>query len=404
MYTHHKLDHEFEGGTKPGRAYMVCAVPRSGSSLLCEGLCLTGLAGAPTEFFDRNLMARFCENWNARTLEEYLDALLSRKTSPNGIFGFKAHWPQFEAFFGDREVRELFPDLRFLYIYRRDRIRQAVSYSKAIKTGKWASHNEARHARPPFDYDHVRGRLEEIVQYENLWERFFESHDISPLRICYEDFEHSYEETVCEALGFVGVEVPEGCRVKPPTLEKQADRLSEQWVREYRLIERYGPTLSSAPFLRKLAWRIGKRISRIRAPREKEDASTAPAFVGFLDQVAEEAKGLRVQGWMLLDDQPAGAVECETQGGERIRADVLMRPDIGEQYKHIEGAEKAGFTALIPGNALSSDRSCSLRIHALQQDRIVFSCDVTYTREPAAFPPPEIPYWMGEGKVDACPI
>jgi trehalose 2-sulfotransferase len=33
-------------------SYLVCATPRSGSTLLCEGLKATGVAGRPEEYFE----------------------------------------------------------------------------------------------------------------------------------------------------------------------------------------------------------------------------------------------------------------------------------------------------------------------------------------------------------------
>ena len=39
-------------------SYLVCSIPRSGSSLLCELLGGTGLAGAPAEFFHPDKMRR----------------------------------------------------------------------------------------------------------------------------------------------------------------------------------------------------------------------------------------------------------------------------------------------------------------------------------------------------------
>src|SRR6266540_4982359 len=94
MYTHHKLDHEFEHGGAASVTFIVCAVPRSGSSLLCELLCMTGVAGAPTEFFDPELEARFRAAWAVESFDEYLQALVVKKTTPNGVFGFKAHYHQ----------------------------------------------------------------------------------------------------------------------------------------------------------------------------------------------------------------------------------------------------------------------------------------------------------------------
>src|SRR4051795_11891381 len=36
----------------PTLVYLVCATPRSGSTLLCESLAATGVAGHPDEFFE----------------------------------------------------------------------------------------------------------------------------------------------------------------------------------------------------------------------------------------------------------------------------------------------------------------------------------------------------------------
>src|SRR5204862_259626 len=56
MFFHHKFDHVYEGSPPPRVCFMVCAMPRSGSSLLCDVLAATEMAGAPTEFFAPNQM------------------------------------------------------------------------------------------------------------------------------------------------------------------------------------------------------------------------------------------------------------------------------------------------------------------------------------------------------------
>jgi LPS sulfotransferase NodH len=37
---------------KPERSYLVCATPRSGSTLVCHALTETGVAGHPEEYFE----------------------------------------------------------------------------------------------------------------------------------------------------------------------------------------------------------------------------------------------------------------------------------------------------------------------------------------------------------------
>src|SRR2546423_6871003 len=41
-----------QAAVKPRRCYLVCATPRSGSTLLCEGLESTEVAGRPREYFE----------------------------------------------------------------------------------------------------------------------------------------------------------------------------------------------------------------------------------------------------------------------------------------------------------------------------------------------------------------
>jgi Stf0 sulphotransferase len=71
MYTgHHKFDHVFEGAPPPTVSLVICSLPRSGSSLLCDLLANTELAGAPMEFFDRDAIDAFRRIWGVETFEE----------------------------------------------------------------------------------------------------------------------------------------------------------------------------------------------------------------------------------------------------------------------------------------------------------------------------------------------
>jgi trehalose 2-sulfotransferase len=240
MYTHHKFDHEFDGDFETTSSYLVCAVPRSGSSLLCELLMLTGLAGAPTEFFDPELREGFARVWGTETFDQYVEALLSRKTSPNGVFGMKAHYPQLAAALGDRDPNALLPELRFVYITREDRIAQAVSYSKALQTNLWAVDHPPQNGDPVFRAKEIRNLLATIGKHEDAWERFFERHDVKPLRVSYETLVERLEPTVRTVMDYIGVDVPDGFRLAAPTLQKQADGVSEEWARRFRLLEQAG--------------------------------------------------------------------------------------------------------------------------------------------------------------------
>jgi trehalose 2-sulfotransferase len=234
MYTHHKLEHTYDGGAETAVRYAVCALPRSGSSLLCELLFGTGLAGAPAEYFDRALMKQFRARWGVTTFDDYLGALLARKTGPNGVFGFKAHFFQLAEAFPDGSLDRALPSLRRIYITRRDRLRQAISWARAIQSGKWASDHIVKGERPVvFRREQIDRLLAGISHREHRWEAFFAASGSAPLRIDYEDLVASPDETVVGVLRHIGVEGSERARIGSPTLRRQADEVTEDWASRY---------------------------------------------------------------------------------------------------------------------------------------------------------------------------
>jgi LPS sulfotransferase NodH len=237
VYGHHKFDHVFEGSPPPTVSYLVCALPRSGSSLLCDLLASTELAGAPTEFFDREQMHAFWRTWSVTTFEDYLEALIAKKTSPNGVFGLKAFWHQLIDVFPDRgvgHVGDLFPNLHHVYVKRHDHVRQAVSFSRAIQTSQWTSVALGAAADPVYNTEHIGSLLEWIEREEREWDRFFADSAAPLLRVDYEDLAEAPQQAVVDVLRFLGVDLPEGFQAPAPTLDRQTDSISEDWVSRYR--------------------------------------------------------------------------------------------------------------------------------------------------------------------------
>jgi len=229
-----RLYFEFDRRTEPQVSYMVCSVPRSGSSLLCELLGGTGVAGAPAEFFHPDKMAALRERWGAESLEDYLRELRARKTSPNGVFGLKAHWGQYKPLLGETDPRTILPDPRLILITRRDRLRQAVSWVRALQTLKWATSDQPKVDRPAvFDYEHITQKLGRIEREEGMWMSFAERNGLTPHQIVYEDFVEAQQDAVREVLDLLGVDAPGDLRIPAPALDRQADELSDEWVERY---------------------------------------------------------------------------------------------------------------------------------------------------------------------------
>jgi LPS sulfotransferase NodH len=225
---------EFADAGEPRISYLVCSIPRSGSNLLCELLFGSGVAGVPTELFHPHYMRVLKRRWGIETAEEYMRELLVRKTGPNGVFGAKAHWGQYHPLFGTTDPREVLPDLRVISMTRRDHLRQAVSWVRALQTLSWQSSHNERQERPlEFDPEHITRKLGRIGREEEAWRALFDRYGIEAHEIVYEELVSDQNGTLREALEFIGVEPPARPQVEQPRLERQADALSEQWVERY---------------------------------------------------------------------------------------------------------------------------------------------------------------------------
>jgi LPS sulfotransferase NodH len=237
---------------KPQISYVICAVQRSGSFLLCEALKNTGLAGFPEEYF------LYGEGWEdhpwARqhgviTRRDYLNLVFEKGTSANGVFGTKIMWNYFHTMLKSlREVPEykdldapqlmasLFPNVHYIWIVRRDKVRQAVSWAKAGQTDVYAW----PHGEPPipkrepfFDFEFIDLLHNLIIEGEVGWQSLFETCGVQPFKVEYEELVEAYEPTALRILDYLHVSYPKNLVFGERRLQKQADALNEEWVQRY---------------------------------------------------------------------------------------------------------------------------------------------------------------------------
>jgi len=233
----------------PRMSYLVCATPRSGSSLLCELLDTSHVAGHPQEFFGEGFEPVWRERWGASDYRSYLEGAIEEGTTPNGVFGAKIMRSHLDDFL-DR-VREalgigpvratealnaIFPDLRYIWITRQDTVRQAVSHARAEQTGIWNEDGRARDrtVAPVYDFGRIDALVRQIEEHNESWDGFFRANGIEPLRVKYEDLARDPEGTGMAVLRWLGVQVPVTMCFAERRLRKQSDGLSEEWVERYR--------------------------------------------------------------------------------------------------------------------------------------------------------------------------
>jgi LPS sulfotransferase NodH len=268
----------------PRRSYLVCATPRSGSTLLCETLEQTGVAGRPREYFEAlketgvprrpreyfwglrspevlRLLPHDAQldrdservaTWNRDDYARHLDASIEQGTTPNGVFGAKMMWGYFDDFLeltrgiprfggmGDGSLlNAAFPDLQYVFVSRSDKVRQAVSLWRALQTWVWRKaegHTDDEslpEQRAVYSFDAIDHLLDQLRRHEDAWRGFFFRIGRRPLTVLYEEVAGDLDATVERILRELGLERPPVSAPAAEPMRRQSDELSESWVQNY---------------------------------------------------------------------------------------------------------------------------------------------------------------------------
>jgi LPS sulfotransferase NodH len=274
----HAIDNAI-AGVVPETSYVICASPRSGSNLLCEALWNTELLGHPDEYFlywhwaarePARLSSEFVQPWLLPT-ESFLQKVTRTGTTSNGVFGVKIMWEYLDVIvdnlralrpFRDLEATAilpaLWPNLHYIQMIRRDKVRQAVSLARAIQSRQWLDVDQQvldqhapyfkdrdlerlkaqlqRGADTPltYDFDQIHALHRAVVEQEEEWNTFLSDSDQQIFRVVYEDFVEAYTQTTRDVMDFLQLPMPGSMPPERRCMKKQSDTLNDEWSQQYR--------------------------------------------------------------------------------------------------------------------------------------------------------------------------
>jgi len=132
---------------------------------------------------------------------------------------------------------QVFPNHKHIFMTRRNKIRLAVSWWKAIQSEEWhlptGEQRKASDLSNAYSFDAINHLYNECSMREAGIQEFFTEGNITPLNIFYEDFIQNYEGTVRTILDYLEVDSP-SVTIAPPELTKLADDISEEWAQRFR--------------------------------------------------------------------------------------------------------------------------------------------------------------------------
>ena len=299
-------------------SYAICATPRTGSYLLCEGLRSTGLAGKPTEYLSPSYEQYWMPRWKVGSYPGYLAKVREVGATANGVFGVKVHPVQLDHFCRRMSgtsratllerralLEEAFGDLRYVWVKRADKVGQGISYAKALQSRIWWDTDKA-----PAPYDAPwpeairfdRALLERCITQmhveEARWQAYFDDNDIEPLVITYETMVEDVPDAVSRVAGHLGLKLPDDFQLPPSRFRLQADSVTREWREKLtaavvndpaiKMVRKAAPKRAlpaepvnlSGMLASRRWWRSDKPFAHVRA----ENVFTAQAFEAMEQQ------------------------------------------------------------------------------------------------------------------------
>lgn len=234
-------------------SYLICATPRSGSTLLCGLLESSGVAGHPASYFNRKTLNDYADYWRiARPLDGRVDAAfaagaLTAGRTANGVFGGRVMaetLPELVAGLAAVATRPAMTEvellsaqlgrLRFVHLHRGDVVAQAVSWARSRQTHFWHPGEAVAPGgeEPHYDEKLIGELVARIERYEAGWAAWFDAQRIVPYEVAYEGLSADPVAVSHQVLDHLGLRVPPGRHLEVRD-RRQADQLNADWVARF---------------------------------------------------------------------------------------------------------------------------------------------------------------------------
>ncbi len=248
--------------TRPAQSYIICDTPRSGTTLLCDLLTETGIAGHPDSFFRLESRQWWAEHLNVSTekwvgtsafSQQFLSAVLQEGTGQTSVFGMRLMWRDFDSLIKGLDniypgiandkmrLSEAFGSTRFVHLTREDKVAQAISRFKAEQSGLWHINTDGTErerlspeSNPAYDAQAISSLVSEYKKHDTAWNNWFTEQNIQPIRIKYEKLAIDPQGTLAKTMSALGLDPTIAKSVTPKT-KIMANMESHQWATRIRM-------------------------------------------------------------------------------------------------------------------------------------------------------------------------
>lgn len=262
----------------PMKKLVICATQRSGSTMLCKELESTSVLGRPKEAYINPIID------DSKSAQEFIDRIWQQGSSENGVFAVKIMQTQWgkvdyvhsfsqsspsllEATLNELKFKNAKDPLLssqvknfynfyktsvWVFLRRRDHLYQAISREMANQTkvchilntddsekiagiGKRTSistqDSNNYNQKAIYNAPNIQRRINEIKNEEIAWLYFFDSYQIKPIELFYEDIVDN-KDYLKKLASKLDVNIPK--ELPPIPLVKVGNEINEEWAKRFR--------------------------------------------------------------------------------------------------------------------------------------------------------------------------
>lgn len=225
--------------------YIVCSTPRSGTNFL-KHILMSHDMGFPSEHSPKFYPIETERDIYVTTYHSYETQIWSRTLFYSHLMELINTYKRLKGLPEDmRDIdvfRETHPGIKFIYLHRKNRLRQSISYVKAKQSGVWELR---KNAEPPNfeDYIYDKAGIDEMIKTLNRenrgWCKWFKDNEIELLGLVYEECVKFPIDTLKKCADFLEADVPisqkhlDIAMQNPLFPKKQSDEITYMWLKKY---------------------------------------------------------------------------------------------------------------------------------------------------------------------------
>jgi LPS sulfotransferase NodH len=220
------------GAGAPAKSVFICYTNRSGSSYLSDLLTLSGLCGKPQEYFTIKNIERIGRRFAVASLEDYLENLVARRQSDNGVFATKTGFSELIFLQYHGYLQHYFPNRYYIMLRREDSVMQAISWYRAASQKTWSS-SHVKRAEAVYDAKAITHYYQLIANDARRWAHYFAVEGISPLHLTYETLLADPQLCLDQIVQYLGLAESLAVEAGQSRFTIQRDETSREWAEKF---------------------------------------------------------------------------------------------------------------------------------------------------------------------------